>query len=152
MDWGAIITLYGRALEQELLEKIFVPFKEKVLSIEGSTEEINQLKKDTDLIMLVEFILKDTKLAIGNMEHILNTIIHSQKRKDLFLVKKFREFLNSLRDPRFIFPKDGLCNTLKESIKYRNPCSHAGMIINRDFCEEAKSYFQEMIKKLVAAV
>jgi superfamily I DNA and/or RNA helicase len=152
LDWGGIINTYGRAFEQELLEKIFAPFKEKVLSMEGSTEEINQLEKDTDLKMLVGFILKDKKLTIGNMEHILNTIIHSQKRTDLFLVKKFREFLGSLRDPKFIFSKDGLCNILRESTKYRNPSSHAGKIINRDFCEEAKSYFQEMIKKIVAAV
>lgn len=152
LDWGGVINNYGRALEEELLEKIFVPFKEKVLSIEGSAEEINRLEKDIDLKLLVGFILKDTKLAIGNMERILNTIIHSQKRKDLFLVKNFREFLNSLRDPRFILPKDGLCNNLKESIKYRNPSSHASIIINRDFCEKAKSYFQEIIKKLVAAV
>jgi len=152
LDWGAVINNYGRALEEELSEKIFVPFKEKVLSMEGSTEEINQLKKDKDLKMLVEFILKNKNLAIGNMEYILYTVIHSQKRKDLFLVKKFREFLNSLRDPRFICSKDGLCNNLKESIKYRNPSSHAGKIINRDFCEEAKSYLHGIIEKLVAAV
>ena len=152
LDWGGVINTYGRAFEQELLEKIFAPFKGKMLSIEGGTEEIKQLKKDTDLKMLVGFILEDKKLTIGNMEHILNTIIHSQKRKDLLLVRKFREFLNSLRDSRFIFGKDGLCNILKESIKYRNPSSHAGEIINRDFCEEAKSYLQKMIKKLVAAV
>lgn len=152
MDWGGVINNYGRAFEQELLDKIFVPFREKVLSIEGSAEEINQLKKDTDLKMLVGFILEDKKLAIGNMEYILNTVIHSQKRKDLFLVKKFREFSNSLRDPRFISSKDGLCNSLKESIKYRNPSSHAGEIINRDFCEEAKSYILKMIKKLVATI
>jgi superfamily I DNA and/or RNA helicase len=152
LDWGSVINNYGRALEQELLEKIFVPFKEKVLFIDESTGEINQLKKDTDLKMLVGFILKDTNLAIGNMEHILNTVIHSQKRKDLFLIKKFREFLSSLGDPTFIFSKDGLCNILRESTKYRNPSSHAGRIINRDFCEEAKSHLHRMMEKLVAAV
>ena len=152
LDWGGIINTYGRAFEQELLENIFVPFKKKVLSIGGSTEEINQLEKDTDLKVLVGFILKDKKLNIGNMEHILNTIIHSQKRKDLFLIKKFREFLSSLRDQTFIFSKDGLCNILRESTKYRNPSSHAGKIINRDFCEEAKSYLHGMMEKLVAAV
>jgi superfamily I DNA and/or RNA helicase len=152
LDWGGVINNLGRALEQELLDKIFVPFKKYVLSIDGGKEEINRLKEDKDLKILVGFILKEEKLTIGNMEHTLNTVIHSQERKDLFLVKKFREFLISLKDPRFILSKDGLRNILKESTKYRNPSSHAGILINRDLCDKAKSYFHEILEKLIAAV
>ncbi|MBT3281610.1 MAG: AAA family ATPase [Cryomorphaceae bacterium] len=149
LEWGGIITNYGRALEQELLDKIFVPFKDNITSNEDHLEEIIKLKKDKDLKMLVEFILKNKKLAIGNMEYLLNTIIHSNERKDLFLIHSFRTFLNSMKNAKYIFQRDGLCNDLKKSTKYRNPSSHAGIIINRDFCDEAKSYIEQIIKNVI---
>jgi hypothetical protein len=41
-----------------------------------------------------------------------------------------------------------LCIILRESIEYRNPSSHAGEIIDRNSCEEAKSFLKEAIKKI----
>ena len=83
------------------------------------------------------------------MEYLLNTIIHSNERKDLFLIHSFRTFLNSMKNAKYIFQRDGLCNDLKKSTKYRNPSSHAGIIINRDFCDEAKSYIEQIIKNVI---
>lgn len=155
-SYKPFVTSYASALENELLEKIFVPWNAafqsrwKVDNDDRKTYLLDQMALDNKLPKFCKMLLKEnTKYTLGDMQFILNIVYKTSGStiKKSSLLQDFRAFVVS------IYGEAALDKMFLERVRlfvveYRNEAAHTGSI-DRALAEGCRSEVRDMVGYLI---
>jgi hypothetical protein len=150
LDFTPAVQTYSVALEKEILDKIFHPFRDSA-SAKFLPEVTGQSSLDKSLEALKSFVDKKRKLTLGDMAFcLLNVGCKLRNSNNNGFVQFLQERLDSL---------DNFCDEesipgriIKYSQEYRNRAAHANRL-SREECLEARAFLlDEPIRLLIALV
>jgi hypothetical protein len=150
LDFAPAVQMYSVALEKEILEKIFHPFRDSG-SAKFLPEVTGQSSLDKSLEALKTFVSKKRNLTLGDMAFcLLNVGCKLRNSNNSGFVQFLRERLDDLDN--FCDEKGIPGRIIKYSQEYRNRAAHASRL-SREECLEARAFLlDEPIHLLIALV
>ena len=152
-DYSPFILQFSRAIENEILNKLFLPFYKELDLIEDlETFLKDEFTNRGSGLFAKALSKKSEKFTLGTMNTLLS-FIHKPEGKTLKssnLLLKFREHVLSLVEPGFLINEN--MQTLETITRdYRNKAAHIGSINNSDtlvFKEVGINIINELLKSL----
>jgi hypothetical protein len=150
LDFAPAVQMYSVALEKEIFEKIFRPFRDSGTA-RFLPEVTGQSSLDKSLEALRTFVSNKRNLTLGDMAFcLLNVGCKLRNSNNNGFVQFLRERLDDL---------DNVCDEkgipgriIKYSQEYRNRAAHASRL-SREECLEARAFLlDEPIRLLIALV
>lgn len=150
LDFTPAVQMYSVALEKEIHDKIFHPFRDSTFA-RFLPEATGQSPLDKSSAAIKSFIDKKRNLTLGDMAFcLLNVGCRLRNSKNNGFVQFLRETLYDLDS--FCDEKGIPGRTIKYSQEYRNRAAHANRL-SREECLEARAFLlDEPIRLLIALV
>ena len=150
-DYSPIVLQYCRVIENEFLNKIFIPFYDNIDDIFDDKDDviIDAMSNDKTKTFSKMLMKNNRKITMGTMEWILNLIKDNKGNtlNEVDLLKGFREHALKVVDENFV--SKNMMKSLKDLIEnYRNSAAHVERIHEADykiFCEKITDYINKMI-------
>src|SRR5205823_4021901 len=119
-DFRAAVHLYSLALENELLVKVFRPYRDTDCPDRLPASRAN--KSQTKSIEALErYVARKEKATLGTMAHCIHNL--GCKMADL-RPNAFVDYLNGRLDGRSVFCKRFAGQLIRYSDEFRNPAAH----------------------------
>ena len=130
LEWSPAVIGLCQAVEAEIVIRILNPLADKLL---GS--DLNVDETDKDIGCVAKFCADKNPPSLGKFSHFLQTVIHSQQRRNTSTV--IRNFLRLARDwpgSNWILEPDSFHSSLGTLIKkFRNRAAHIDELGRDDF-------------------
>ena len=144
LDYAPSAIAFCKALENELYECLFKPFK---LGILKNTPKVASVKKEP----LLEFIYKDKKLTLGNMAMLFQFLRSKKKMKEIKLLYKLKNFIDAFSRPEFLFDEMRPVFTPENVNRYRNSAAHLSEFTLKK-SQETKTWCYQLLNSLSKSI
>lgn len=151
-DFSPFILQMSRAVESELLLKLFQPFTNFIRSENLHTEvtyEYDMQNSKTSLFANM-VVNNRTTYTLGNMCHILASLSDNFLLERSEITKDFREFIDENFSPD-LYHKDFIANLLELSKKYRNKSAHT-TLMSRVKAADCKFLVRKILTEFLSEV
>lgn len=155
-SYKPFVTSYASALENELLEKVFVPFNAafqsrwKVANDDRKNYLLSEIKLDHKLPKFCKMLLKeDTKYTLGDMQFILNMVYKTSGStiQKSTLLQEFRAFVVTVYGEAAL--DKAFLHRVDEFVKnYRNEAAHTGEV-SKELAEACRVEVRELVGYLI---
>ncbi len=148
-DFSPYILQMSRAVESELLLKLFVPFTNFIRSENPHTNityEYDLLNKKTSLFANM-VVNNRTTYTLGNMCHILSTVSDEYLIERSELVRDFHNFINE-NYTQELYSSGFISDLMELSRKYRNKSAHTSLL-SRDKASDCKFLVRKILTKFL---
>jgi type III restriction enzyme len=148
-DFSPYILQMSRAVESELLLKLFIPFTN---FIRGDANKIKyeyqyDLNNNKTSLFANMVVSNRTTYTLGNMNHILSTLSDSYLIDRSQLLKDFKEFVDE-NYSEFIYSKSFISKLKELSYKFRNKSAHIS-VLSRDRATDCKFLVKELLREFL---
>lgn len=144
LDYAASVVEFCKAVENEMYERLFKPFKSWCLkNLPSETVEYDKTHR------LFDFIYRDKKFTLGEMAMIFQFLRSSKLCKKEKLLEEFRKFISSFIQTEILFCENGIASifTPDKVQTYRNSAAHLSEF-TLEKAEKAKKWCYQVLNLL----
>jgi hypothetical protein len=148
-DFSPYILQMSRAVESELLLKLFIPFTNFIRAENSHINTLYEYDLQNKKTSLFANMVVNNRITytLGNMCHILSSLNDNFLLERSELTKDFYEFINENYSPD-IYANDFIQDLTELLRKYRNKSAHT-MLLSRDKAADCKFLVRKILTKFL---